>query len=65
MCESAAYLLTERGEELVLEAVDTLQEQGGVIEIVNIFGERRKILGSVRTFSLVEHKILFEGRLLS
>lgn len=61
MCEANAYLLKEGKEELILEAVDKVENDGGEIKIENIFGERKVIRGNIRSMSLVNHKILIEG----
>lgn len=61
MCEANAYLLKEGKEELILEAVDRVENEGDQIKIENIFGEQKMIHGRIRSMSLVNHKILIEG----
>jgi predicted RNA-binding protein len=61
MCEANAYFLKEGKEELILEAVDKVENDGGRIKIENIFGEQKVVLGRIRSMSLVDHKILIEG----
>ncbi len=61
MCEANAYLLKEGKEELILEAVDKVENEGDRIKIENIFGEQKVVLGRIRSMSLVDHKILIEG----
>jgi len=42
MCEANAYLLKEGKEELILEAVDILEQaEEGKIRLANIFGEQK------------------------
>ncbi len=60
MCEANAYLLKDGQEELILEAVDILEEEGGQIRIANIFGEQKTLKAKIRRMSLVEHKIILE-----
>ena len=60
MCEANAYLLKEGREELILEAVDKVENNDGCIKIENIFGEQKVIHGRIRSMSLVEHRILIE-----
>ena len=60
MCEANAYLLREGKEELVLEAVDVIEDEGDQIRVANIFGEQKIIKGKIRSMSLVNHKILLE-----
>lgn len=61
MCEANAYLLKEGKEELILEAVDKVENEGGSIKIENIFGEQKVIQGRIRSMSLVDHRIVIEG----
>ncbi|MBE0465900.1 MAG: CooT family nickel-binding protein [Candidatus Desulforudis sp.] len=60
MCEANAYLRTEEGEELVLEAVDRVlpHEEGLLLE--DIFGRRKIIRARISELALVEHKIILE-----
>jgi predicted RNA-binding protein len=60
MCEANAYLLKDGKEELLLEAVDILENEGNQVRIANIFGEQKVIRGKIRSMSLVNHKILLE-----
>lgn len=60
MCEANAYLLKEGKEELILEAVDKVENDEGRVRIENIFGERKVIQGRIRSMSLVDHRILIE-----
>ena len=59
MCETNAFL--ERGgeEELLLENVDVIEVVDGTLRLINIFGEEKKIKGSLKKFSLRESKIVF------
>ena len=61
MCEASAYLMKEGQEELLLESVDTLENQGDEISMVNIFGEQKRIKARIRSLSLVDHKIILEA----
>jgi predicted RNA-binding protein len=60
MCESAAYLLQEGGEEKILESVDILETEGDQVRLVSLFGEEKVIRGRVKELSLVNHKIVLE-----
>ena len=60
MCESAAYVLIDGKEELVLESVDFLEDNEGQIKITNMFGEEKTIKARVKALSLVDHKIVLE-----
>lgn len=61
MCEANAYLLKEGKEELILEAVDKVENEGSRIRIESIFGEQKVVQGQIRSMSLVNHKIVIEG----
>lgn len=63
MCEANAYLVREGKEELILEAVDVLENQDGEVRIANIFGEQKIVKGRIRSMSLVDHRILIDGTL--
>jgi len=60
MCEANAYLVKGGKEELILEAVDKLENEGDRIKIENIFGEQRVVHGRIRCMSLVNHRIEIE-----
>jgi len=61
MCEANAYLLKEGKEELILEAVDILEQtEEGKIRLANIFGEQKLLDAKVKSMSLVNHKIILE-----
>ncbi len=61
MCEANAYLLKDGKEELILEAVDVIENEGGQLRIANIFGEQKIVKAVIRSMSLVDHKILLEA----
>lgn len=61
MCEANAYLLKDGKEELILEAVDVLEDEGDQIRVANIFGEQKVLKARIQRMSLVEHKILLVG----
>jgi predicted RNA-binding protein len=61
MCEANAYLVKEGKEELILEAVDKVENEGDNIKIENIFGEQKTVRGRIRSMSLVNHRIVIEG----
>lgn len=60
MCEANAYFLKNGKEELLLEAVDVLEDEGGHIKMANIFGEQRVVKGRIWKMSLVDHKIILQ-----
>jgi predicted RNA-binding protein len=61
MCEANAYWIREGGEDLIMEAVDTIEPEGNdEWRLVGIFGDQKSIRGRIRGMHLVDHKILFE-----
>jgi len=61
MCEANAYWSRADGEELIMEAVDTIEpENDGGWRLVGIFGDQKSIRGRIKGMHLVDHKILFE-----
>jgi predicted RNA-binding protein len=60
MCEANAYLVRDGKEELLLEAVDILENEDHQVRIANIFGEQKVVRGRIKSMSLVNHKILLE-----
>jgi len=62
MCEASAYLLQDGKEELILESVDTLDNEDGEISMCNIFQEQRRLKARIKSLSLVDHKIILEHK---
>lgn len=60
MCEANAYLLKDGKEELIMEAVDILENEGGRVRLASIFGEQKILHAKIRNMSLVQHKIILE-----
>jgi len=60
MCEASAYILKDGQEELILESVDTLENEDGEIYMINIFGEQKRVKARIKTLSLVNHKIILD-----
>ena len=60
MCEASAYIIKDGHEELVLKDVDKLENEDGEINLVNIFGDQKRVKARLKALSLVEHKIILE-----
>ena len=61
MCETAAYIIKDGQEELLLEAVDLIEpETDDSFRMVSIFGEQKVVKGRIKVINLVNHKIIFE-----
>ena len=57
MCEANAYLLKDSGEELVMEAVDTVEPDEKGIRLISIFGDQKFLKARIHSLNLVEHKV--------
>ena len=60
MCESNVYMLKDGVPELVLENVDSLEERGEDVRLVDLFGEEVVVRARVKRLSLVDHRIILE-----
>ncbi len=60
MCEANAYVIEKDGEELIMEAVDTVEPEAAGYKLMNIFGEQKFVKGVIHSLSLVDHKIYFK-----
>ena len=60
MCEASAYIIKDGREELILKDVDKLENEDGEINLVNIFGDQKRVKARLKALSLVEHKIILE-----
>ena len=60
MCEASAYIIDGERQELVMEAVDSVEPEEGGYKLVNIFGEQKFIKGTLYSLSLVDHKIFLK-----
>jgi predicted RNA-binding protein len=60
MCQSTAYILRDGKEEVFFEDIDSLENSGGEVKMVSIFGEEKAIRARVKRFSLVDHRIVLE-----
>jgi len=61
MCDTSVYLVKGGAEELVISSIELVRIEGKDISIRNIFGEERKVSGSIREINLMENKIIVEG----
>ena len=60
MCEANAYIIRDDNEELVMEAVDTVEPEDGGLRLVNIFGDQKFMRAHIHALFLVNHKILLK-----
>jgi predicted RNA-binding protein len=57
MCEANAYFIDGEQEELIMEAVDTVEPEGEGIKLVSIFGDQKFVKARIHALSLIDHKI--------
>jgi predicted RNA-binding protein len=57
MCQTAAYLVREGKEVLLLEDVVSVTPEGPTLKMVNLFGEEKVVEGKIRQIDLLTHRI--------
>lgn len=62
MCDLKAYVKKGQGEDLVLEAVNSVRRDGDEIVLRNLFGEEKRVAGEVTEVSLVRNRVVIEQR---
>lgn len=62
MCDLKAYLKQGDREQLVLEAVNSIRNEGGEIVLRNLFGEEKRFQGDIREVSLTRNRVVVEER---
>ena len=60
MCDANAYLVKGDAEEMLLESVDLVEQEGDEVRLVNIFGERKVVRARLKLFDNSQGKLLFE-----
>ena len=60
MCEANAYLLENKTETLLMEAVDRVEPDDDGIRLISIFGDQKFIKGHIHSLTLVDHKIYIQ-----
>ena len=60
MCEANAYLIGEKENELIMEAVDSVEPEGDGIRLMSIFGEQKFVKASIHSLALVDHNIFLK-----
>ncbi|MBU4343834.1 MAG: CooT family nickel-binding protein [Desulfobacteraceae bacterium] len=60
MCEANAYLIKGEEEEMIMEAVDTVEPEDGGIKLTSIFGEQKFFKARIHSLSLVDHKVFLK-----
>ncbi|HNR13885.1 MAG TPA: CooT family nickel-binding protein [Thermodesulfobacteriota bacterium] len=58
MCDTHVFVVRDGKEELILENVDLIEAEDGILKVFSIFGEEKILKGRITRFSFREHKIL-------
>ena len=60
MCDTNAYLERDGAEEMLLESVDLVEQDGDEVKLINIFGERKVIRARLKLFDNSQGRLVFE-----
>lgn len=60
MCEAHAYLVTEQGQEKIMENVVRISYDGADLVLADLFGDEMRLEARIREIALIEHKIYLE-----
>jgi predicted RNA-binding protein len=60
MCEANVYLIKGEENQLVMEAVDTVEPEKDGIRLISIFGDQKFLKARIHSLFLVDHKIFLE-----
>lgn len=61
MCESSAYVMGDSGqEELLMESVGYVKQDGDKVLLRSIFGEELSVDARLREMNLTGHRIVLE-----
>lgn len=61
MCEASAFLITGDEQQLIMEAVDTVEPEADGVRLSNIFGEQKFLNAQIYSLSLVENKVFLKA----
>ncbi len=59
MCDQNVFVVRNGREELVMEAVETIETHDGSVKVANIFGEEKVIEGCFKSWA--QNKMVFEA----
>ena len=61
MCQTAAYIVRDGEEELVLQDVISVAPSEGSVRLVNLFGEEKTVQGRIRQIDLLAHRVIIQS----
>jgi predicted RNA-binding protein len=59
MCDANAFLEKDGAEELLLESVDLVEQEGDEARLINIFGEQKIVRARLKLFDNSQGKLVF------
>ena len=62
MCESIAYLVSEHGEEKIMDNVVYMVPSEGSVFLEDILGDQKVVEGILKEIKLLDHKILIQKK---
>jgi predicted RNA-binding protein len=60
MCDINLFLIRQGEEDLFMENVDVIAQQGDELTLRDMFGDEKKVKARFREASLLKHRIVFE-----
>ncbi|MDI6687446.1 MAG: CooT family nickel-binding protein [Desulfobacterales bacterium] len=60
MCEANVYMIKGEEEEMIMEAVDTVEPEDDGLKLTSIFGEQKFLKANIHSLALVDHKIFLK-----
>ncbi len=60
MCDTNLYLVRQGQEELFMENIDMIQQEGDNLILRDMFGEEKKVKARFREANLLKHRIVLE-----
>ena len=61
MCEYKVFLVSENGEQLIMDNVETVEPEDGGLRVVNLFGEEKHLAAHIHALELVDGRILLKA----
>jgi len=61
MCQTAAYIVRDGEEELVLQDVISVVPSEGGVRLVNLFGEEKTVPGRISQIDLLAHRVIIQS----
>jgi predicted RNA-binding protein len=60
VCDLKAYIRKNNKEELLLDSVSQVTAEGGEVVLRNLFGEEKRVPGTLKEVSLAKNRLIVE-----